>query len=183
MMNGRVKGIDAVGNCVSWTGDEVTEVEGYSSSLSWSDLTIELHPDQPCLRSAPNAITGIETRWPIPTIVVCTHHFGYYARKGQSVSSKAIYRIYKGICQYCLCKIPFSEATKDHVYPKSLGGSNDDFNIVLACRSCNAKKDNIFPYFDANGNEVKPKGMNQLISGLPERTVIREEWKQFLFIE
>ena len=42
MMNGRVKGIDAVGNCVSWTGDEVTEVEGYSSSLSGAALSTEL---------------------------------------------------------------------------------------------------------------------------------------------
>ena len=183
MMNGRVKGIDAVGNCVSWTGDEVREVEGYTSSLSWNDLTIELHPDQPCLRSAPNAITGLDTQWPVPTIVVCTHHFGYHASSGQSVSLKSVYRIYRGTCQYCLCKISVSEATKDHVFPKSLGGPNDSFNIVLACRSCNAKKDNQFPYYDANGREVKPRGMQNYLRGVPEGTVIREEWKQFLFIE
>lgn len=182
MMNGRVKGIDAVGNCVSWTGDEVTEVEGYSSSLSWADLSIELYPDQPCLRSAPNATTGQETQWPVPTIVVCTHHFGYHARSGQSVSLKTIYKIYKGICQYCLEKISYSDATKDHVYPKSLGGTNDDFNLVLACRSCNAKKDNSYPYYNADGKEVKPRGMNHL-HGLPEETLIREEWKPFLFLE
>lgn len=183
MMNGRVKGIDAVGNCASWTGDEVSEVEGYSSSLSWSDLTIELHPDQPCLRSAPNVLTGEDTRWPVPTIVVCTHHFGYHARGNQQVSLKSVYRIYKGICQYCLSKISLSDSTKDHVYPKSLGGSNDDFNIVLACRSCNAKKDNIFPYYDARGNEVKPRGMNHYLAGVPEGTIIRDEWRPFLFLD
>lgn len=183
MMNGRVKGIDAVGNCASWTGDEVNEVEGYSSSLSWSNLTIELHPDHPCLRSAPDALTGRETQWPVPTIVVCTHHFGYHARAGQSISLRSVYRIYKGVCQYCLSKISYSDSTKDHVFPKSLGGSNDDFNIVLACRTCNAKKDNVFPYYDVRGQEVKPRGVNHYLMGIPEGTVIRDEWKPFLFLD
>lgn len=183
MMNGRVKGIDAVGNCVSWSGDEVNEVEGYSSSLNWANLNIELYPDNPCLRSAPNAITGAETQWPVPTIVVCTHHFGYHARAGQNVSLKTIYNIYKGTCQYCLEKISFSEATKDHVYPKSLGGTNDQFNLVLACRPCNAAKDNSYPYHNVDGKEVKPRSFSHYLNTLPEGMHIREEWKPFLFLE
>ena len=42
-------------------------------------------------------------------------------------------------CQYCgiLC---IGTATRDHVYPKSLGGSSGKKNIVYACRRCNQAK-------------------------------------------
>lgn len=53
-----------------------------------------------------------------------------------------------GVCFYCgrrtvlrpkhppidLC------ATRDHILPRSRGGSNELFNMVLACRACNEEK-------------------------------------------
>ena len=73
MINRRVKGIDSAGNTVSWDGSDIKEYPGKESTYSW--LTgVNLHNDQPCLRSAPDNETGKETQWPVPTIVVCTHH-------------------------------------------------------------------------------------------------------------
>jgi 5-methylcytosine-specific restriction endonuclease McrA len=184
LMNGRVKGLDASGNCVSWSGADVENFGGTPSSLNWSDVTVDLYPDQPCLRSAPNALTGTETQWPIPTLVVCTHHFGYHPTSSRSLSLKSIYSICRGTCQYCLQKIPFSEATKDHIYPKSLGGTNDDFNVVMACRACNSAKDNSYPYYDAEGKHVKPISGRSVGAGyIPDNLAIREEWKPFLFLK
>lgn len=184
LMNGRVKGIDASGNCVSWNGADVENINGEPSSLSWADVTVDLYPDQPCLRSAPNTLTGQETQWPVPTLVVCTYHFGYHGINNRSLSLRSIYSICKGICQYCLQKIPFSEATKDHIYPKSLGGTNDDFNVVMACRSCNSMKDNSYPYLDANGQKVRPMAGRVVAGGyIPENVTLREEWKPFLFLK
>lgn len=40
-------------------------------------------------------------------------------------------------CAYCGAKDPF---TKDHVMPKSRGGSDDKSNLVWCCMSCNARK-------------------------------------------
>jgi hypothetical protein len=68
------------------------------------------------------------------------------------------------------------------VHPKSKGGTNDGFNLVLACRDCNAAKDNIFPYFDINGKEVVPKNRVQIGVQIPEDMGIREEWKPYLFM-
>ena len=45
-------------------------------------------------------------------------------------------------CAYCGAKNPF---TKDHVIPKSRGGSDDINNLVWACISCNSKKGNKTP--------------------------------------
>ena len=182
LINGRVKGIDASGNCVSWNGADVENLNGEASSLNWADVTVDLYPDQPCLRSAPNHLTGEETQWPVPTIVVCTHHFGYRGMGHRSLSLKSIYHICRGVCQYCLQKIPFAEATKDHIFPKSLGGTNDDFNVVLACRSCNSEKDATFPYYNVNGEQVKPMSSRQSVGYFLSDTSLREEWKPFLFI-
>ena len=46
-----------------------------------------------------------------------------------------------GVCAYC--ERPFSDVrppTIDHVIPLSRGGTNDDSNVVAACRSCNSSK-------------------------------------------
>jgi 5-methylcytosine-specific restriction endonuclease McrA len=87
--------------------------------------------------------------------------------------------VYKGTCQYCYEKIPYSQATKDHAIPKSKGGTNDDFNLVLACRECNNRKDSIYPFYDVNGKEVKPKKL-QSFAFVPDVNNVREEWKPYL---
>lgn len=47
----------------------------------------------------------------------------------------------KGICQYCDKKVPFVEATLDHVTPLVHGGSDTQKeNFVIACGPCNKAK-------------------------------------------
>jgi len=179
---GRVKGIDADGNIASWDNEDIDTYPPVKSSISWSDNTVALYNDQPYLRSAPNRITGEESKRYIPTIVICGYHFGFHHRKSDNISLKTLYSIYKGTCQYCLNPVTFSNATKDHVYPKSKGGTNHDFNLVLACRKCNSSKDNIFPYYNVNGQEVKPRKMLPAGMFIPEKNNIREEWKPFLYM-
>ena len=43
-------------------------------------------------------------------------------------------------CAYCGRKLKSGERTKDHVIPKSRGGSDDPSNIVIACHRCNTWK-------------------------------------------
>lgn len=43
-------------------------------------------------------------------------------------------------CPYCLKQYPLSEATKDHINPKSRGGKTTQENIVLCCAKCNHEK-------------------------------------------
>ncbi|TDF41925.1 HNH endonuclease [Alteromonadaceae bacterium M269] len=48
-------------------------------------------------------------------------------------------------CQYCGVALVFKDVNSwalDHVIPKSEGGSNDDSNLKLACKSCNSAKGN-----------------------------------------
>ena len=45
-------------------------------------------------------------------------------------------------CQYCGKSLTEKEATVDHVYPKSLGGTWSWNNLVTCCPDCNQKKGN-----------------------------------------
>lgn len=166
LITNRMKGMDADGNVFDWEGD-----------ISWSKGNVALFEDQPCLRSAH------DKHWAIPTILICTDHFGFFRRRGESVSLKVLYKVYKGICQYCLTSVPYGHATKDHLYPKSKGGSNDDFNLVLACRKCNSEKDDIYPYHNVNGQEVKARRTTASGVFIPDRENIRDEWKCHLHID
>jgi acetyltransferase-like isoleucine patch superfamily enzyme len=160
-ITGRVKGLDAENN-----------THGFET---WITPYVQYYKDQPALRSA-------SQEWAIPTVLVCTNHFGFHPRKGDNVTLKTLFNVYKGTCQFCLKPIPYSQATKDHLYPKSKGGTNHDFNMVLACRKCNSEKDNIFPYYDINGNEVKPRKLMHSGVFIPDIQDIREEWKPFLYM-
>jgi 5-methylcytosine-specific restriction endonuclease McrA len=49
---------------------------------------------------------------------------------------------YKYICCWCGEWIPYGERTLEHVYPVSLGGTNDHSNLRIACRDCNGRRGN-----------------------------------------
>lgn len=183
LMSDKSRGIDAAENLVSWTGNDVGKDGNILTTYSWYGNRVQLHDHQPCLRSAPDPVTGTEREWAIPTILVCHRNFGITAKKGTKIATRRVYKKYKGICQYCLQKIPLELATKDHVVPKDSGGPDEEYNIVLACKPCNNKKDNIFPYYDINGKEVKAKytsPQERLIETAPK--IIHDEWKVFLHL-
>lgn len=53
----------------------------------------------------------------------------------------AVYEKTDGHCWYCGAELPpFSNWEIDHQMPRSKGGVNDLWNLVAACRQCNARK-------------------------------------------
>jgi hypothetical protein len=81
------------------------------------------------------------------------------------------------ICVYCATQFNnYVELTIDHVIPKTLGGSNEDFNLVLACENCNRNKGgkneiNLLNYL------LQMRRMRELIhivnETIPERVLIK----------
>lgn len=51
-------------------------------------------------------------------------------------------------CFYCERPFPISQLTKDHVVPKSAGGSHEPRNQVPACQPCNQRKGSRMPTSD-----------------------------------
>lgn len=58
----------------------------------------------------------------------------------KALKRKNIYERDEGLCQYCRCKITYSNSTLDHVHPRSRGGKDSWENLVLSCQICNNKK-------------------------------------------
>ena len=83
---------------------------------------------------------------PFPTVVRYTGGVLIGKIKNMSrvpkVTKKNIWLRDGGQCQYCEKKISLSDATVDHVVPKSKGGENNWENVTLACSKCNQKKGN-----------------------------------------
>ncbi len=58
---------------------------------------------------------------------------------------KYIYLRDGGHCYHCGKDLKINQVNIDHYNPKSKGGSNDDFNLVLSCRKCNKYKRSMVP--------------------------------------
>ena len=55
-------------------------------------------------------------------------------------TKKSLWHRDLGTCQYCSKRVTLSNATIDHVIPKSRGGDHTWENLVIACSKCNSKK-------------------------------------------
>ena len=67
LVTGRIKGMDADGNIMSWDGSDL-DTYPTANTLSWESGNITLFNEHPYLRSAPNPITGKESRKFIPQL-------------------------------------------------------------------------------------------------------------------
>jgi hypothetical protein len=63
-----------------------------------------------------------------------------------------------GLCEYCHSpeKISTSRFTIDHIYPRSLGGSDDLENLALACSRCNQRRYNFIVGRDRETLSILP---------------------------
>lgn len=48
-------------------------------------------------------------------------------------------------CHFCTKRLEFHQASLDHYLPKSKGGTNDIFNLILSCKKCNKLKKSSIP--------------------------------------
>ena len=46
----------------------------------------------------------------------------------------------EGACFYCGGELAPERATLDHVEPRSRGGPDEEWNVLLACHRCNRRK-------------------------------------------
>jgi 5-methylcytosine-specific restriction endonuclease McrA len=98
---------------------------------------LEEHPEM--------KIRSVRMSFPVPLKIVLKKYVNRRITK-PLLTRKNLYIRDNYTCQYChrheksLRSDEF--LTKDHVFPKSLGGSNDWLNLVTCCNTCNGKKGN-----------------------------------------
>lgn len=75
------------------------------------------------------------------------------------VSLDWLYKKYRGVCWICRKFCPRDKASRDHLKPWSLGGTNDKSNLALAHKSCNSKRGNgyqeiHFKHYDSADKDI-----------------------------
>jgi 5-methylcytosine-specific restriction endonuclease McrA len=77
--------------------------------------------------------------WQAPAVVRLTH---WVTTKKQRVkfSRQNVLARDRWKCAYCGEHKPTGQLTFDHIVPRSKGGKTEWENIVMACKTCNAKK-------------------------------------------
>ncbi len=61
-------------------------------------------------------------------------------RKLTIAERQQVYEKCKGHCAYCGCELEYKNMQIDHVKPLRIGGADELYNMLPACRSCNHYK-------------------------------------------
>lgn len=90
---------------------------------------------------------------------------------GKGISRKlkdGVYRRDQGCCVYCgrFLTREDPDRTVDHVIPKSKGGPNRMWNLVVACKACNSEKDDADPAEEFLALVLKRKEWSELYVAL-----------------
>lgn len=113
----------------------------------------------------------------VPYVIVVNYDKipAYYIK----LTRRSLFNRDGGICQYCGTEVSKYSFTVDHVVPRSKGGKSDWKNMVVACRECNNRKDDMTLHESGMRllkTPIKPGVMNFNL-------VYREEyvyWKDFI---
>lgn len=103
---------------VVWTlGDPIFRVRGGHSRLDGRRTELELH-----------------------AIIACDGRVFQPVRSMPPLTNQALFRRDQNLCLYCGGEFPDAELTRDHVVPRSKGGTDCWENVVAACKRCNHHK-------------------------------------------
>lgn len=65
--------------------------------------------------------------------------------KRKKKEKQYIYIRDRAMCRFCNKKLLFKQISLDHYFPRSKGGPDDSFNLVLSCKKCNKEKKSYVP--------------------------------------
>jgi 5-methylcytosine-specific restriction endonuclease McrA len=96
------------------------------------------------LHGGTNAATGKRSTLVIDSIVALDSDVNPFKFRTHDpvLSKNTLHERDRGMCSYCLTKLSEKHSTIDHIIPVSRGGEDSWMNCTLACKPCNARKDN-----------------------------------------
>lgn len=79
-----------------------------------------------------------------------------------------LYQREGGKCFFCSKSLKYDKVTIDHYLPKSMGGTDEVFNLVISCKTCNRVKKNIIP------EDVQKKHLEWFSQGVAAGKILAE---------
>ena len=86
--------------------------------------------------------------------------------KVKHVDKHYLYQRDGRICYYCCKPMILGKVSLDHYLPRSAGGTDDIFNLVISCKSCNGQKKNLIP------SDVEKKHLEWFLQGVCDGKIL-----------
>lgn len=137
----KILGVDVAGNPFKWLSPEET-VHYYASDKVVWDLGEELQ-----IFHGGYQKDGLQSLIAVkPIVAVRGESKRLYNRPTINThGNHLLFRRDHHLCAYCGGEFSPGDLTRDHVHPRSRGGTNAWENSVTACKSCNMRKANKTP--------------------------------------
>lgn len=140
-MDVRILGLDIAGNPFKWLSAEEA-VHYYATDKVVWDLGHDIQVYHGGVQN-----TGLQSEIALKSIIAVRGETKRSFTRA-TINTHGNYLLFRRdhhICAYCGTEHQPHELTRDHVYPRSRGGTNDWVNSVTACKSCNHRKANRTP--------------------------------------
>jgi HNH endonuclease len=98
------------------------------------------------IRGGHSRFDGSRSKLDIHSIIACEGRVVAPLRQVPPLTNQALFRRDRNLCLYCGDEHLDRELTRDHVVPRSRGGSDQWDNCVAACRRCNHRKGDRLPH-------------------------------------
>lgn len=140
-MNIKVLKLSAQGLPQSWISLEQAVLHYTADEVRW-----EAGGQIACFRGGYNAITGLQSKVTIASIIGTTGvpRVNPYALRPGLTNSKLFIRDRK-TCAYCGHTFNTEQLTREHIIPYAQDGKDHWMNVVTACKACNHRKANRTP--------------------------------------
>lgn len=86
--------------------------------------------------------------------------------KVKHVDKHYLYQRDGHLCYYCGKSMVYGKVSLDHYLPRSAGGTDDVFNLVISCKACNGQKKNAVPL------DVEKKHLEWFIQGVLDGKIL-----------
>lgn len=134
--------LNSGGEPLNWITYENSAFYAAKNKILWSIGQYEV-----VLRGGTNAKTGQRSVLTLDTIIALDNGMSptKYCRSEPALNNKQLFARDHFLCAYCGNQHSTGNLTRDHVLPRSRGGSDIWENVVTSCRPCNQRKDNRTP--------------------------------------
>ena len=140
-METRVLGLDIAGNPFKWLSAEEA-VHYYASDKVVWDLGEEFQVFHGGVQNS-----GVHSKIQVKSIIAIRGETKRLHNK-ETINTHGNFLLFRrdhNLCAYCGLFFESKDLTRDHVHPRSRGGSNAWENSVSACKQCNMRKANRTP--------------------------------------
>ncbi|WP_144393526.1 HNH endonuclease [Pleionea sediminis] len=134
-MNAQLLKLDKAGRPINWIGIQEAATLYVKDAVLWTFGNPEI-----VIHGGINRQTQMQSRLKFAPVIAVEGKLHKDAARVPHLTNSLLFARDHNLCMYCGEKFARSQLTRDHIYPKGLGGRDSWENCVSACRSCNNRK-------------------------------------------